>query len=143
MRTLKTFAERLSKHTDATDPERCWEWGGTRDRDGYGMITWKGKTRQAHRVSYEEHHGMPIPEGLQIDHLCRNQPCVNPKHLEAVTPRTNALRSNSVSGINARKTHCFAGHPYDETNTYRYGNQRRCRACNRAMQAAVRTRRTA
>jgi hypothetical protein len=75
---------------------------------------------------YEAHFG-PISAGLVIDHLCRNRACVNPEHLEAVTPRENNLRSTSVSGLNARKTACPKGHPYD----YRVGTtgSRDCRIC--------------
>lgn len=58
----------------------------------------------------------PISDGLQIDHLCRNTWCVNPTHLESVTPKVNTLRSNAQSAINARKTHCNRGHPLSGSN---------------------------
>lgn len=73
------------------DPETgCWLWLGS-TMYGYGRCSHKGKSHQAHRVLYERHKG-PIPEGLQIDHLCRNKRCVNPDHLEAVTSVENARR---------------------------------------------------
>lgn len=64
----------------------------------------------AHRVAYVASHG-EIPEGLTVDHLCFNRACVEPSHLEAVTMRTNVLRSNNAAAVNAAKTHCHRGHP--------------------------------
>ena len=75
----------------------------------------------------------PIPDGLQLDHLCRNRKCVRPDHLDAVTGRENVLRGATVAAYHASLTHCPAGHPFDEKNTYVYSKQprtRRCRACN-------------
>jgi hypothetical protein len=70
----------------------CWEWRGSRNPRGYGKISNKGKLLGAHRVSYEIHKGQ-IPDGLEIDHLCRNRWCVNPDHLEAVSHAANLHRS--------------------------------------------------
>ena len=70
----------------------CWTWQGyVRRRDGYAGFKWNGKTGAAYRFSYELHNG-PIPDGLQIDHLCRNRACVRPDHLEAVTGAINVAR---------------------------------------------------
>lgn len=78
---------------------------------------------------YELYKGA-IPEGLQIDHLCRVRRCINPDHLEAVTRHENILRGESVIAKLARKTHCSKGHPFDAQNTYqRLTGGRDCKAC--------------
>lgn len=113
--------------------ESCWEWSGARIKGGYACIRYHRKLLTVHRVSYELHKG-PIPEGLTIDHLCRNRGCVNPDHLEAVTMKTNVKRGQGNGyQLNAAKTHCPEGHPYDEANTYRTpGNtSRHCRTCQK------------
>lgn len=107
--------------------ESCWEWVGATS-NGYGQMKADGKAKSAHRLSYEHHVG-PIPDGLTLDHLCRNKRCVNPSHLEAVTHHENVLRGESGSAVNARKTHCPAGHPYAGES-----GKRRCRACKNHYQ---------
>lgn len=69
----------------------CWIWQLYRDKDGYGKTTVNGRPDYAHRRYYEERYGK-IPEGLQIDHLCFQEPCVNPDHMETVTPQVNTAR---------------------------------------------------
>lgn len=112
----------------------CWEWNGTRDEHNYGRIHLKYRHRGAHRVVYEMLVG-PIPDGLQLDHLCRNPPCVNPAHLEPVTQRENLLRGNTLAAANAAKTHCPQGHEYTPENTYQSAGKRRCRRCESAAGA--------
>lgn len=68
----------------------CWMWTG-RIKDDYGRFNHQGRMEGAHRFVYELVVG-PIPFGLHIDHLCRNPPCVNPGHLEPVTPAVNNQR---------------------------------------------------
>lgn len=109
----------------------CWLWTGALLPNGYGYM-WRGtdskRNDYPHRISYELHVG-PIPEGLHIDHLCRNRACCNPQHLEPVTCLENVRRGQ---GNNA-KTHCAEGHPYDEVNTkLTRGGRRHCRICVRA-----------
>lgn len=122
------------------DPDTgCWEWTGATAR-GYGQIWSAGQRVYAHRLAYELLVG-PIPEGLELDHLCRNRPCVNPRHLEPVTHRVNTLRGVSPSAKAATQTHCVHGHPFDEANTYRLSDgARRCRRCHARHRRQTRTR---
>lgn len=135
-----TLRERFLSKCVATETG-CWEWtGGHFVSTGYASFNLKRddgiwRPQPAHRVAYELLHGS-IPEGLEIDHLCRNRGCVNPGHLEAVTRRENIRRSFGPSGINARKTHCSKGHPYDAENTRVRRGKRECIECYRAMDRA-------
>ena len=107
----------------------CWLWTGAVCKDGYGQFRWgPGSTfmGKAHRFAWEHYRG-PIPEGMIIDHKCRNPFCVNPDHLEPVTYAENANRG--LNGV--LKTHCKHGHPLTGDNLYYHG-QRRCRKCRQA-----------
>lgn len=109
----------------------CWEWKAQRIWSGYGSFFLNGKHVGAHRAAYRLFVG-PIPDGLTIDHLCRNRACVRPSHLEVVSGRENTLRGDAVTAINARKAWCSHGHPFDAANTYfGPGGRRSCRACGR------------
>lgn len=110
---------------------QCWEWQRAKDKDGYGKLRVNGVAVYAHRYYYEQKYG-PIPEGLTIDHLCRNRACVNPEHMECVDIRENILRGQGHAAINARKTHCIRRHPFDESNTYiTKAGSRECRKCHK------------
>lgn len=100
---------------------------------GYGRLRVGGVTYLAHRLAYEVFVG-PIPDGLTLDHLCRNRACVNPAHLEPVTLAENKRRGMSDPARNARKTHCDKGHEFTAENTYVTSEgYRTCRACRRAF----------
>lgn len=120
----------------------CWLWtGGT--RKGYGAFQASNGGRrvtvQAHRIAYSEIAG-DIPAGLVLDHVCRVRACVNPDHLRPVSDRVNILAGIAPAAINARKTHCKRGHSLvDESNVYRRGRMRVCKACRRASDKARRT----
>ena len=108
----------------------CWEWDGAKYGTGYGVVSWQKKNTHAHRVVYELLVG-PIPEGLELDHLCRNRGCVRPDHLEPVTHAENVRRAPfTAAHFQREKTHCPHGHEYTEENIYRTKRGgRACKAC--------------
>lgn len=107
----------------------CWIWTGTIE-DGYGRITQQG-FRRAHVLYYVKAKG-PVPEGLEIDHLCRNRACVNPDHLEAVPRQVNVQRGYKARG---KPTHCKHGHEFTPRNTIvSVEGWWRCRICDNANQ---------
>lgn len=119
----------------SAEPDGCLLWMAALDPHGYGRFGTTTGTVFAHRFAFELVVG-PIPEGLQLDHLCRVHSCVNPAHLEPVTGHENTIRGISGSAINARKTVCVHGHPFDEENTsYLTRGGRQCRACWRKKAA--------
>lgn len=110
----------------------CWNWTASTWANGYGQFKSDGRMVAAHRFAYERVRGN-VPDGLQLDHLCRNRLCVNPDHLEAVSQRENILRGMSPSARQARQTHCRKGHEFTAENTYSgTDGRRRCRACHYA-----------
>jgi hypothetical protein len=138
---MKTLRERLLSRLIIDRDTGCLLWTGARNTKGYGVIREGGRgSRQlmVHRVVYEM-FASPIPDGLQLDHLCRVRHCANVAHLEPVTCRENLLRGDTIAAAHAAKTHCPQGHPYDEANTYVSPNRQRfCRKCTRRHWRAYR-----
>ena len=132
----RSLVARLAERS-VRDESGCVLWTGYRDPAGYGRIRVAGESRLAHRVAYETFVG-PIAAELTLDHLCRVRACVNPAHLDPCTLEENKRRGESPAMVNARKTHCAHGHPYDEENTHvTAAGFRQCRACNRLRQQQI------
>lgn len=112
----------------------CWLWTRSVCMSGYGRVQVAGKLQGAHRAASSLANGA-IPDGLQLDHLCRVRCCINPDHLELVTAAENTRRGIGVgAAMVARqksKTHCPIGHPYSEENTRIHRGGRRCMECDR------------
>jgi hypothetical protein len=130
--------DRFERRVDRSGENGCWNWTGSLTPGGYGRLRVDGLRPAAHRFSYELHIGL-IPDGLQLDHLCRNRRCVNPAHLEPVTARENTLRGEAPSARRARQTHCVRGHAFSGGNLrLKPSGKRECRACDRAGQRSRR-----
>lgn len=121
--------ERFWAKVEVTDG--CWTWSGHIKQSGYGAFGVRNREVRVHRFAYELLVG-PIPDGLVIDHLCRNKLCVRPDHLEAVTQRENAMRGMSPIAIAHRTNVCKRGHKLTPENVYVSARGcRACRACTR------------
>ena len=124
--------ERFWSKVDKTDS--CWNWIACKDKLGYGRFHYGSRTQHvlSHRFAYELIKGN-IPEGLELDHLCRNSSCVNPEHLEAVTHQVNNSRGDYKNTVlkHRLRIFCERGHPYSIKNTYMNNNHRYCRTCKR------------
>lgn len=144
-----TPEQRFLTRTDKT--EGCWYYTGPLSDNGYGLwsTSRNGGNKQAHRVAYELFVG-PIPEGLDVDHLCHNRDqtcpggkdcfhrsCVRPDHLEPCTRQDNLFRSHR---FHANLTHCPQGHPYTPENTQWWNDTRKCRTCHAARERDRRAR---
>lgn len=125
----RTFRQRLLSRL-IIDPSGCILWTGSINNCGYGRITANGQSRYVHRLVWELFVG-PVPDGLQLDHLCRVRHCANVAHLEPVSPRENVLRGDTFAAAYALKTHCPHGHEYTPANTKINRGRRFCRTCAR------------
>lgn len=130
--------DRLERHSVAIPFAGCFVWTGAVDKKGYGRIGMQGKSSKlAHRISYQHFVG-EIPQGLELDHLCRNPSCINPNHLEAVTRKVNTDRGLCAETHKKRfaaMTHCKRGHEFTVENTYiatkRNRQFRNCKTCKK------------
>lgn len=122
--------ERFLANVDQ-QPDGCWLWKAGRTGTGYGAFYLRPRRQvRTHRYAYETFVG-PIPEGLDLDHLCRVRHCCNPEHLEPVTRRENLIRGETLIARQVRVVECPNGHPYTPENTMRYqGTSRKCRTCH-------------
>ena len=128
----KHWLYKLFKRAPAAD-SGCLEMTSGVQGFGYARMKHDGKYRFMHRYILEKTEGLKIPAGMHIDHLCRNPKCINPAHLEIVTPKENTLRGIGPTAVNSRKTHCIHGHEFSKENTFykKTDNARVCRACRR------------
>lgn len=128
--------ESLRRRATVT-PRGCWVGVGSDIGHGYHQLHRRRGDRRwvqyVHRLAYQLAHG-PIPEGYEVDHLCRVPACCNPEHLEAVTPEENKRRVQ-------KRTHCSRGHELTEDNVYRRKTHRECKTCRRIHMREFRQRR--
>lgn len=129
---MSALALRIENSVTRVTETGCWIWEKALNHLGYARIGHNGKSRPAHRVSYEAFKG-PIPEGLEIDHVCKVRCCLNPEHLEAVNRMEN-MRRSSIWNVRKERTHCPKGHALTDDNRYTapsLGNKYLCLECKR------------
>lgn len=114
------------------DPQTgCHIWMGALVRTGYGHAKHNGKIRYTHRIMWEHKNG-PVPEGMQLDHLCNVRACCNPEHLRVCTPRENTLAGNNMAARHARKLVCpKCSGPY----SFHPSGRRYCAPCKKKHDA--------
>lgn len=148
LRRSKSSSERFWPKVDKAGPRfkrlgRCWTWTAS-TVDGYGRF-WDGtrtaggnpRSVLAYKWAWEQEHG-PVPEGLELDHLCRRRHCVRPSHLEAVDRWTNLARGEGAAKTRERgrlRTACSKGHPYPSDVRREADGRRVCRVCQREATA--------
>lgn len=129
-------------------PSGCWIWMGAiqgkyykNENGGYGSFRYNKKVTPAHIASCHI-HDKEIPKGMHVDHLCRTTLCVNPDHLEPVTPLENYKRGEAYKGtFHKNKTHCPSGHEYTEKNTMmvrrnkKSNYYRSCKECRKIIES--------
>ncbi|KKK94743.1 hypothetical protein LCGC14_2679800 [marine sediment metagenome] len=130
-----TRSDEVTAQVQQRFDDECWPFPSL-DGSGYASLWHKGKVTKACIVAYELRYG-PVPDGLELDHLCLTRSCWNPDHLEPVTHKENGRRGGPrASRPNMLKTHCPHGHPYSVENTGYTVNSynstlRYCRTCKR------------
>lgn len=135
----RSVEDRFWSKVEKTDG--CWVWRGTLTKTGHGHFWLEGRMVRAHRLSYTMLVG-EIPNGLSLDHLCRDKLCVNPAHLEAVPQIENVLRGAGPTAENAKKEVCKNGHPLSGRNLkLKPQNGRPHRYCRECLNATNRMRR--
>lgn len=108
----------------------CWVWQGAKSPDRHARVNINSQAYYLHRVIFKA-VGNRLDKSLELDHLCREPSCVNPKHLEQVTHRVNSERGEAGTHLK-NKTHCPQGHPYSGDNLYVFpSGGRSCRTCTR------------
>ena len=128
MHPKSTAIERFLSKVQVDPDTGCHVWTAYLDRQGYGKFSANGRMVLAHRFAYEQKRGA-IPSGLQIDHLCRNRSCVNPDHMEPVTPRENMARGTNQAAFMAGTGRCRLGHTTIYVDPQGF---RACAVCRRA-----------
>lgn len=123
----RNTVENMMRYVDKTSS--CWLWNGPLASNGYSKTKYRLKHTSGHRAFYLHFRG-EIPPGMHLDHICRVRSCVNPDHLEIVTPRENLLRGNGHAAINSKKKSCKRGHELAGKNLYLTPDGRRnCKIC--------------
>ena len=124
----------LAPVVDSIEVGDCWIWKGSLVSGGYGQTRIDNQVWMVHRLMWSVLIG-DIPDGMTLDHVCRERACCNPDHMQVVDQYTNTMRGYGSPARNARKTRCLNGHQFDEANTYlNPRGQRACRACHRDRQ---------
>lgn len=124
-RAVELFMNRIQKSIIEDTATGCWLWQKTLNRDGYALIWVHNKAHSAHRFMYEFLCGT-IPDGLELDHLCRVRNCVNPEHLEPVT------RAENMRRVAIFNKFCKRGHSYSEHGFVNSKGDRECKLCSRS-----------
>jgi hypothetical protein len=135
--------DRVDIVTAQLPSDDCVLWPGPLFPSGYGRIRVGGRSTNAHRVIYEMTSGGPVPPDLYMDHLCRVRPCVNPDHLEPVTPGENTYRGFEVKQEKDPRAFCRNGHSWDANTYLRPSGHRDCRVCIRQRVADYKARKAA